>query len=261
MNAITYRLTAAAFLALSALPAAAAPQLVSGSIVTKAVNVLKAPAAASVSLNINAPNGVSQATLVFTSPAKQQYVINTTSLGSEARNGVVSLNGGQFSIFAQPGNWMLTSVSLADDSGFATYTAKELTSYFPSTKITVMNTGTPDIQAPTPVAGTVLTPVVSLGSQPVLSVSILATDNLSGVANVTVNLKNFQGVGFSASTQTTSPFLSGNAVVSLNMAGWPTGAYHVTSVSVCDAASNCVTKTGTAAMAAMFGNPNIKLTN
>lgn len=263
MNVTTTGFLAALLAAALIAPAQAVPKLVSGKITPGSVNVQIAPAAAGVSLMINAPNGVDQATVTFKSPAGQLYVINSTSLGSSAVNGTVSLNGGQFSIFAQPGSWMLTSVTLADSDAVVTYTAKQLAAMFPTNKLPVVNKGTPDILPPTlvPLGSSVLTRTVSLGAGGIASFSIGAADNLSGVGSVQVTITDFQSVQFTGVVQTTSPYLSGSTKVSFNMGGWPAGAYRVSSVKICDMASNCTTQTGATAMKALFGNPDFKVTD
>jgi hypothetical protein len=251
-----------------AVPASGEPYIVSGKVLTPAVNVQVAPGQATVSLVI-APGavGVDDLQVGIVSPSGQHSVgtffTQVPSYPVKAKFAlpvriVEPFGGAGLTLYSEPGAWTVNSLSItSEDGNTISYTAAEIATLFGNdTTIQVTNNASPDTTPPTYGKGKILTPTVSLSAAPVFAVTVKVADAISGVQSVSLDIdppgSTFPSVF--ASSVLDAPVQKGDVIAYTNLgASDPIGTYTIASFSVCDYAGNCVTDSTAAGIQKTFG--------
>lgn len=237
------------------------PSIVSGRMLTSSVNVGRAPGVPQMQVTLNAGTvGTLYFSTVLQSPSGIHSAVATTFLPAypaQAGNQAVSFlatpsqGSSGFGLYAEPGVWTLSSITMISGDGqFLSYDAGQLAALFPAPSVTIVNAAA-DITPPTVGAGSILTPVVSVGGpSPFFAVNLSVADAQSGVSQVVVGFSGPPGsnVYLGANSALTLPLKKGQVVAYARMApDTVRGNYTITSLSVCDAAGNCTTPPSAAA--------------
>lgn len=254
-------------------PTTTAPVIVSGKILTPALNVTTAPAAPQISVKFETgPAGLSYIQAYFVSDTSGQvryatyYAPGDVDAPSPTK-GTLKIEqpvGGALSLYSAAGSWTLASLTIQDAAGnYTSYSGSDLASLFPGLNITVANSGTPDTQNPVITAGKILTPTVKLSSAyPSFRTQLTVSDNLSGVASVCVYVQEpGSGGGFCDDGTPPSPLLSGTVQGDTILKGDPPGTWTIFGYQICDVAGNCVFDTSPSDMQALFGTTTFTVTN
>ena len=170
-----------------------------------------------------------------------------------------------FGLYSEPGAWSIQTISLyTNDGQIINYYGDQLAAILANPVIQVANPSTPDTTPPKVGKGMILTPTISLSSaNPYFAAKINVVDDLSGVSSayLTVGAPDGSSVVFPYATLDL-PVTNGPVVVSLLLQmNAPTGTYTVDSLTVCDLAQNCSTKSSTADLKAVFGKATFDVMN
>jgi hypothetical protein len=269
---LMHRITlGAAALLLQHLPAHAAPEITSGKILTPSINVAIPPAAPEVMVHISSP--ANSVTFTWTGPSGQ--TLNSWFVGGnwggptlfQAYNAATPSTGFQlaFNLFTQPGGWTLSSVQVCSMTVQCSYySGQPLKALFGDLSLHIANSGIYDITPPVVVGANLKTPVISLATNPNLTIELKATDDVSGVYSVFVQA-NTPGTFFPISVSSpqlsyipksklftmTTPLQPGTAI----------GTYTISTIFVQDFAGNITDITDPERISKVFGGQTqIKVT-
>jgi hypothetical protein len=252
------------------LAAMAQPTVSSGLLGTATIDVQKPAASPLITLNIaglatsigiqyQSPSGFQGSEAFFASAFGSSAPSPgfTGKVVLQGYNGANS-NGGVLSLYSEPGTWTLTGVSVCGGSGpCSQYNGASLQALFPTLTFNVVNHDPADITAPTASAASIKTRVVSIANGPTPSISVHASDDLSGVGSVVVfaTLPNFAGSLYLQNIPPSRPLKSGvfTATCQLPTSTTP-GTYTVAYVILVDIAGNVVYINDSATLAKLFGN-------
>jgi hypothetical protein len=256
-------------------PTAGTCQITAGKLVTTRLDVAKEPAAPVVSVTYKncTPGFLSVDAYFYSATSPRQYLQTTYNAGTfdapTAKAGTVTFKqvGGRYgnsalNPYSAAGHWTLTDIYIADRTGsYSHYAQAALTPLFDTLTLRVTNSGTPDAAAPLITSGEVLTPKVSISSQPYFFTKLHLSDDVSGLAYLYVWV---QGPGGSPSVinYTYLPLpLKGAAVQTYDYLGnqTATGTWTIFAVNVCDIAHTCTNLTNAADIQALFGTTTFKL--
>jgi hypothetical protein len=148
------------------------------------MNVISAPAAMAVRVGItDDSSGLSQAYVDWVSPSGQQAVYRYEYAETPLKTGTIDVQTPQLTLFAEPGTWTLTYISLCDRVGRCRdYSGSALDPFLSPRTVNVVNTRRPDVTKPTASAGVVMTPTISLASSTRrVRVRVRFDDDISGV--------------------------------------------------------------------------------
>jgi hypothetical protein len=246
----------------------AAPEILSGKIISAVLNVAKAPALPEFSISYKAPGAIDYVSFGFFSPSGQYYsgIFYFYAPSERAGTLLVSEPDYQLNLYSEPGVWTLSYIDIVDDDGsYAFYTTAELATLFPSNTMRVVNTVAPDVVPPTVLTAKILTPKVSAGGVfPWFEAVVVAADNLSGFDYIDLLLQEPNGdIGYPASEYSSAPSRKGAIVVGEDLSyatGSGLGTWTITGYQACDLADNCVTDTNAADVKKLFGNVTFEVT-
>lgn len=267
------------FAATAPLAAQAQPAITSGRISQATIDVTRPSASPAITLNITgtatfiavqyqSPSAI-QASESFISQNSGHAEPGAGYTGKVLLQGYTNMfnsNGGVLSLYAEPGTWTVTNISVCSNTGGCSqYSGAALTAIFPKITFPVANPGTADVVAPTASSATVLTPTVSIASGTQPAAIVHAADNLSGVNAVAVfaSLPDF-AAGLSLNSEVaTRPATSGAFRVTATLQpNTPTGTYTIQTVIASDNAGNTASITDPATIAKLFNNhTTITVTN
>jgi len=258
----------------------AAPSIISGKLITRSINTIRAPAAPKFSIKFAATAGLATISATFMSQSAGQYLLSGHNAGfgipaptsgtidiQEPFMGITGDQGrGGLSLYAAPGTWTLVSLSIIDKSGTTTtYDQSQIAGLFPGgSTITVTNPASPDTTAPLVTAGKVLTPTVHLSSAPAsFGARMTVSDDISGVVLPCVFVQPPGATTpFCATEAVAAPVTSGTVESWTYIGGFgQTGTGAITGYELCDAAGNCLVDSNAADVQALFGRTTFTVAN
>jgi hypothetical protein len=247
----------------------AEPSLKSGSILTPDVNIAVAPGEAEIALQLDSGTiGLSQVEVEILSPSGLHNVTGGYYLPQyppPPRKQSIDIDVGGFDIYGESGAWSVVEVTLGSADGKTiTYSGSKLAGLFPSLVVNVANANQADITPPTFGRGKILTPTVSLSAAaPYFAANLAVTDNLSGVASLSLGIGVPNYGDITANATPAASLLNGKLVpaVSFSPENSPTGTYTIVYITICDAAGNCQTDSNAADIQRAFGTTTFQVTN
>jgi hypothetical protein len=232
-------------------PKAGDPVITKASILTPTVNVAKAPGQPAIDVTFKTgASGLYYIYYDFEGPApsdaqsSEEYVYfdNGLTSGTTKIQQLFTALGRSFNFYSAPGTWTLYDLEIGDNADHCTYyEGATLTALLPHATIDVVNSGTPDTQAPKVSAAHIETPTVSRSAANAwVRVNITVSDNLSGVAEAYADFKTSSSNYLNPGIDPPYPVLNGvvTAATLINPSV-AKGTYKVDELYVCDAASNC----------------------
>jgi len=251
--------------------AAAAQSVTSGQLLTSKVTVTTPAASPAIVLHIK--GYATSINLTYTGPSHEIFAQSFTDYNG-GYFGEVTLQGydsafaagvqsvAAFSLYAQPGKWSLTSLSVCGSTfPCPSYSGKKLSALFGAKlSFQLVNPNPYDIEPPKAEKALVLTPTISISAGPVPKISMRVTDNLSGLGEVQVCSTNtpFGGTTICFNYfNPPRPILSGTVTLTGSVASSTQGGtYTINSVSIVDIAGNTSTITDPTAITTLFaGQP------
>ena len=259
------------------------PSIVSGEVLTKTVNVIRAPAAPAVRVQYSTQDGLASIDLQFASDVTSQTVdisFNAPQGSPKSASGTIVLQTPNephppiaaiipttLGLYAATGTWTLVSAKITDQSGHTTtYVKYQLSAIFPTPSFQVINPAGQDITPPSFVSGTLLTPTVSLSSaEPALQMKLDVTDDRSGVTWVQLTLAppgSYTAENLSLSqSEAPRPIRSGSLfATALLYAAAPVGTWQILEVYMCDVAGNCNAVNGKTQVTQLLGTSTFTVT-
>ena len=242
-----------------------------GQLSATAVDVTKPAASPVVMLHIRGQASLIQ--LEYTGPSGEflEQRFSGTFTGTVELQGYASSSVFQgpsiFSLFTEPGQWSLASVSVCNATFQCTgYSGSRLAALFNTLAVTVTNPNSPDITPPRALAAAFSQSSISSSPATAPTAAIRVTDDVSGVASVSIAAQNTVSpqdqIYFSSATPT-RPVTSGVLTLSsyVPQGGFATGTYKVTSIFLSDNAGNSSAVTDAAKISQIFrGADTIKVT-
>jgi len=266
--AATHRIAALA--ARSARPGLDLPEILSGAIATPTVTIGKAPALPEIDFAYKAPSGLQNVTFLFFSPSGSQNIQLTYSPAAPgAHAGKIKLQnslGGTLSLWSEPGAWQLAGAEINGFSGEEVYyTQAQLAAILPTTSFTLVNRNPADITPPAAVAGTFLTPTISLSATyPYAAGELTVTDDVSGAATAEIDIISPTQQYYAMYGNAPRPGKTGKIVAGLNIGSLPnppTGTWTIAGYVITDAAGNYLADYTEADIRALFGTTKFEVTN
>ena len=262
----------ALLLAALAAPAAAWSQVVTaGQLSSTAVDVTKPAASPLVALHIR--GNASRIQIQYVGPSGESFyqAYEGAFTGTVELQGYMASNGFSsptvFSLYTEPGSWSLAALSVCG-SAFPcpTYSGAKLAALFNTLAITVTNPNAPDITPPKALAAGFSESSFSASSGTIPTAMMRVSDDVSGVAAVTIVAQNASApedqIYFSSNTPT-RPVTAGVLALTgyASTTSLSAGTYNVTSVGLSDNAGNSVYISDPAKISQIFrGASSIKVT-
>jgi hypothetical protein len=249
-------------------PPAGNPKITAAKILTPSVNVQRAPGQPEFQVAFTAGRpglGVITVSYAGPSPSNKDDASTEIVFNDAPRSGTVKLMevfpglGGGLNLYSAPGTWTVNTIFVEDNANNCTeYSGGALKAVLPTPTFTVVNTGTPDTQAPSILSATIATPTISRSASfPYLRVIADVSDDISGVISATFT---FQTSGSSpsylyastsnAETPVKNGALATGAAISPST---PVGTYRITSVEICNVNFTCTVVDKKHAMDKLFG--------
>ncbi len=250
------------------------PSLTAGKILTPTVDVSKAPGVAAAQLTVDAGTvGIAYVGVGTTDPTGQRNFQNagtaalppflpqpqSNTIDMQIAFGFGGLSG---NLYVTPGTYRIYIAFVVSRDGTTIfYQGNQLTSLFNQVTYTVTNPGTPDTAPPKVGRGAILTPVISLSKpSPYFAARLTVADTLSGVSLASLGISNGGGTTYFPQSNFSYPSRRGTADIVLDASPFTVGTYTITSVTVCDVASNCLYKTAPADIQAIFPKTTFQVT-
>lgn len=184
--------------------------------------------------------GLRDLLFTLTSPSGLQHYDGLYQTGVTNASGYVLIGNAQapFSRWAEPGLWTITSMGGNDWAGDGiTLTPAQIAALTQGQGVTVSNRNTPDTAPPVIASAKIITPNVTAAA-PVVRLSMVVSDNLSGMNTVWINFEGPPGTWTGFGNSFLSPQLSQTASLASNLIG--PGKYTISLLGACDNAGNCV---------------------
>jgi hypothetical protein len=246
-------------------PKAGDPVITRVSILTPTVNVGKPPGQPAIDVTYKTgASGLNYMSYGFEgpSPSDAQSANATVDFNNGLTSGTARLQAfytafdQTLNVYSAPGTWTIDFLEIGDNAGNCTYYEDAaLTKLVPHATIGVVNTGTPDTEAPKITAAKIATPTVSRSAANAwVKVDLTVTDNLSGVAYALAFFEAPPSNYFSTYLYTRYPVLNGVVTAgTLIDASAAKGTYKVNELEACDAAYNCVNISKASTLNTIFG--------
>jgi len=257
-------LAASAATACDSPPQTGDPFIAEASILTPTVNVGKPPGQPAIEVTFRTgPSGLHyiEYQLQGPSPSNQfvysyAYFENGLTSGRTEIQAFYTAPQQSLNVYSAPGTWTLSGLAIGDNDGNCTsYGSAALTKLVPHATIEVVNTGTPDTEAPKITGAKILTPTVSRSAANAwVRVNLAVTDNLSGVAYAVAQFDTAGSNNLNTDANTTYPVRDGVVTTAASIdASTVKGTYKVYQLYVCDYAYNCVTIDKPSTLYTLFG--------
>ena len=246
-------------------PKAGDPVITAASILTPTVNVAKPPGQPAIDVTYKTgASGLYDIYYYFEGPAPSDaqssyayvYFENGLTSGKTKIQPFFTSLGEGFNAYSAPGTWTLDFLEIGDKAGHCTlYGNAALTKLVPHATIDVVNSGTPDTEAPKITAAEITTSTVSRSAANAwVRVNITVSDNLSGVVEASASFEtsssNYLNPGISPPYSVLNGVVVAAAPIDPSVAK---GTYKVDELYACDAAYNCVDIDSSSTLNTLFG--------